>query len=376
MGKKANSRIAGYELLRIIAMMMVVMLHFNSRTGSLVLPGEWMNGAGIMAGFLEALCLPAVNVYVLLGAYFLSETSFKAERILRLEIRILFYSLLIPLILILFGVPVRGTGVWESAVYLFPVLTEHYWFVTAYVFMLLFSPVLNAAAERMSRRQLKSVILLLLLYFCFFKSVIPLQFVTDHMGYDFGWFLCLYLIAAYFRKYGFGRLEGAAASGGLYAVCTILIFALHMGLNRLSEAGLFTYYASVPFHYNSILCLASAAGLFALFRHVQLKEDGRAEALVRALAPHTFSVYLIHEHVDIRDRWAGIAVRLTGGIAEDAPFAYLGKALLAVLLVFIICVVIDCGRSMLLRLLKKSSVLRRTVAALRRAERNFYGDED
>ena len=39
--------------------------------------------------------------------------------------------------------------------------------MTAYVVMLLFSPVLNAAVCTLSRRQLKAVILLLLVFFSF-----------------------------------------------------------------------------------------------------------------------------------------------------------------------------------------------------------------
>ena len=201
-----GKRQANYELLRILAMLMVVVMHFLSHTGALPaagagrLPGE----REIFGVLLESFCIVAVNVYVLLSGFFLSEKAFSFRRLGRLWLQILFYTLLIPPALALLG-----KLSWREALdpyhlwtCLFPVESGHYWFATAYVVMLLFSPLLNAAVRALSRRQLKAVVLCLLAFFCFGKSLSVLPFGTDRYGYDFGWFCCLYLIAAYLRRYG------------------------------------------------------------------------------------------------------------------------------------------------------------------------------
>ena len=81
---------------------------------------------------------------------------------------------------------------------------EHYWFATAYMILYLLTPILSAAVKKMEKKQLQTVIVVLLLFFSVAKSVIPILIPTDHYGYDFGWFICLFLIASYIRLYGTG----------------------------------------------------------------------------------------------------------------------------------------------------------------------------
>ena len=88
-------RIASIELLRIAAMLMVVTLHYISKTGALALPGDEMTPVRYMGGLIESFCIVAVNVYVLISGYFLSAVPFKVSRGVRLLAQVLFYTLLI-----------------------------------------------------------------------------------------------------------------------------------------------------------------------------------------------------------------------------------------------------------------------------------------
>ena len=125
-------RIASIELLRIAAMLMVVTLHYISKTGALALPGDEMTPVRYMGGLIESFCIVAVNVYVLISGYFLSAVPFKVSRGVRLLAQVLFYTLLIPLVLKAAGLEIYGQDVWKAAAYFLPVSTEHYWFVSAY----------------------------------------------------------------------------------------------------------------------------------------------------------------------------------------------------------------------------------------------------
>ena len=66
----------------------------------------------------------------------------------------------------------------------------------------------------------------------------------------------------------------------------------------------FVYYFSVPYHYNFLLCLLSAIGLFYGFSGLRIRE-GRMADLARKAGALCFGVYLLHEHVDLRYRWYG-----------------------------------------------------------------------
>lgn len=66
-----KERQINYELLRIIAMLMIVSLHYLSKGGLLGDPSRAkMSATGYAAWLLEAFCLVAVNVYVLISGYF------------------------------------------------------------------------------------------------------------------------------------------------------------------------------------------------------------------------------------------------------------------------------------------------------------------
>lgn len=56
----------------------------------------------------------------------------------------IFYSVGIAGILVLTGiVPLSGLTIYEMMHYVFPVMEEHYWFVTAYIFLYLLAPLMN-----------------------------------------------------------------------------------------------------------------------------------------------------------------------------------------------------------------------------------------
>lgn len=338
MGKERGreGRQANYELLRIIAMLMVVTLHYLSHTGMLLTAGGEGGSVRVLGMLAESFCIVAVNVYVLISGYFLVEAGFKAKRIVTLVCQVLFYSVMIPLIMMGAGLAVSDGegGIYRLQQYLFPLQSEHYWFAASYVYLYLFMPVLNAAAKAMSKKQLQITIGGLLFLFCGVKSIVPMRFAMDRFGYDFGWFLCVYLLAAYIRLYGCPLVRDAKRAWGMYIGCCLLIFAMGTGLYMVNaKTGQFAYYMEVPYHYNFILCLLGAVGLFMAFRYVKVPK-GKVSELVCKLSPLTFGVYLFHEHIDIRNEWVGWIEEFTGPAAQSGVFGFLLRLSVSVLVVY------------------------------------------
>lgn len=312
-----KKRMANYELLRAVAMLMVVVLHFLTHSQSLLEAGERdsFNLVTLVGTALEFFSIAAVNTYVLISGYFGVKSSFRPSKAVSLLLQIWFYALLIPLALKMIfpaGLPtVEGTlptgqdlqGVYRWIRYLFPVETEHYWFATSYFMLYLLTPVLNGAVKIMSKRQLQITITGLLILFCGIKSISPVVFAFDKYGYDLSWFICVYLTAAYLGLYGCPLLEKRGWL--LYAGCSIGSMAVNLGMYWLSlKNDSFVYYFSVPYHYNFLLCLLSAIGLFYGFSGLRIRE-GRIADLARKAGGLCFGVYLLHEHVDLRYRWYG-----------------------------------------------------------------------
>lgn len=369
-----KKRVANYELLRAVAMLMILVMHFLSYSGSLPEAGngDSLNVVTFIGTVLEFFSIAAVNTYVLISGYFGVKGSFKPSKAVALLCQIWFYALLIPLVLKLVfpvglplmpetavgvaGLPV-GTGalsagqniqgIYKWIWYLFPIETEHYWFATSYFLLYLLTPVLNGAARAMSRRQLQITLGGLLILFCGIKSISPVVFAFDRYGYDLAWFICVYLVAAYLRLYGCPRLE--KRGWVVYAGSSIGCIAINLGMFLLSlKSDSWAYYFSVPYHYNFLLCLTAAIGLFYGFSRLRIRE-GKAAMLVRRMGALCFGVYLFHEHVDLRYRWYWWIKGIVNPAGKTGAGAFFLELIVCVVILFTAGLLIDYVRSMIFK---------------------------
>jgi surface polysaccharide O-acyltransferase-like enzyme len=344
--KKRN---ASFELLRIIAMLMIIVLHYNIHSDALLKPGEPATGVQLFAALMESFAITGVNVYVFLSGYFLSQLQTRPSRILQLLAQVYFYTIVISLAMIVVGTYVvhSGNSVFKIGQYLFPISSEHYWFVTAYLIMFILSPIMNAAVNTLSRKQLKWSILGLLVWFCFIKSIVPVMFPTDHYGYDFGWFICLYLIAAYIRKYDVVLFYNAKRSALVFVSSCLLGYAITVAVHYINlKTGRLNYYATVPTHFNFIFTLTGSLGLFSLFRYYRMKEGPLAQ-VSRFVGPLTFGVYLLHMHLEIRDRWVVWMEHLMGEVPTESVILFAWHLVRSVVIVFFAGVFVDWIRKMI-----------------------------
>ena len=213
MGKK-TVRQANMELLRIIAMMGITILHILYWNDAFLLGTNEITGLRIAGSVLESLCVPVVATYVMISGYYDTGIELRPARLLRLLAEVWFYSLGIHLLLRPAGQISSGESIWELARYVLPVMMGHYWFVTAFVVMELFAPLLAAAVDQVSKKTLRGMIAGLLIYESILKTVLPFQLTQDHQGYDLCFFLLLFLkhrrfkgeiFFLYLAGYGIGR---------------------------------------------------------------------------------------------------------------------------------------------------------------------------
>lgn len=297
-------RQASIEMLRSIAMLMVITLHYLDK-GAVLRPLTEIQGFyGYLPWFIESLSIVAVNTYVLVSGYFLLESGFRLKRLVNLVGQVLFYSLAVPVILVLGGViSIGDLTIYNLLFYVFPVQMNHYWFATSYIMLYILLPVLALGVKQLSKAQLKTTILLLLTVFSISKTVLPFLLEIDKKGYDVIWFICLFLIAGYIRLYGLPNINSSKKGFLLYGIGSILTFASIICLAGLSKRlGKFEYFILAPLDYNHILCLVGAVGLFLGFLHWNLKE-GMLSRIFVGIGPYTFGVYLLHENIDIRYLW-------------------------------------------------------------------------
>lgn len=104
-----------------------------------------------MAWLVEAFCLMAVNVYVLLSGYFGVESHWRIQKAVTLWDRC-FLLHGIALLAIPTGIlPLGERSIYQWFGYLFPIVTEHYWFATSYLFLFFLMPFLNAGVKKLEK---------------------------------------------------------------------------------------------------------------------------------------------------------------------------------------------------------------------------------
>ena len=345
-----KKRQVNFELLRVVAMLMIITLHYLSKGNvevKLSVDGSLYNHAVWLIG---AFCNAAVNAYVLISGYFLVEAKWNPKKLLSLLLQVLFYSILIPVILLLFGMaPVTDWNAYDWMNAILPIQTEHYWFATAYVVLYMLAPLLAAGIKNLSKKQLQITIGLLLLFFCIPKSINPVLIATDHYGYDYGWFICLFLIAGYIRLYGLSFFKNEKRSVILYVIFVIANFGVCalMGL-ICRRTGKLEYYMDMTYSYNYILVVLSSIALFYIFMYIKIP-DGKLAKCIGWLAPCTFGVYLLHENLAVRLQWPGwLGIESVKG--TPLIFAHL---IISILIVFIVGVMVDRVRITIFDAVKK-----------------------
>ncbi len=345
----------GIDLLRIFSMLMVVSLHYLGKGGLLDKAGHSVD-VYTVAWLLESLSIAAVNTYVLISGYLLCKKSFRTGRIVKIWLQTLFYSVGIMAVLML---PIPGGHfrpmMHEAFTAVFPITMNHYWFMTAYVIMVLFSPLLNLAIWKLNRKQHLMVMCLLLGLFSLPKSILPVRLEFDDFGYSGLWFLVVYVIAAYLRR--LREEAGPAGTGkksvrylGIYLLLVAAMWILTLALGWVYETtGHLFEIQGLPMEYNFLLNIGAAVFLFLTFSHLTIRAGGFRK-FIGLVSPYTLGVYLLHEHVLIRYEWPKWLFADRIGNCGILIVYWL----LAILLVFTAGILVDALREALFRLAAKT----------------------
>lgn len=355
-----KKRAANIELLRIIAMMMVVVLHFMRESGSLPTTEAAMSGiplttVNLLATFFESFCIVAVNVYILISGYFGVKARWRPSKVIGFVGQIWFYAIGLVLVFDILGLSkalgfapaMEVSGIYKWIKYLLPVSTGHYWFATAYFYLLLLMPLLNMAVSAMNKKQFTTVLAFLLIVFCGIKSLCPVELTMDSYGYDVVWFVCVYLTGAWLRLYG-KEVPGEKIRKyalPVYVVSCFLIgslmLLLYVILEKVSAA---SYYYTILLHYNFVLCLTGAVGLFLFFEKLTLKE-GSLTQIIRKAGKYCFGVYLLHEHLNLSKNWYPFLQKAVNPNQNEGVIYLLTELLFCVAVIFAVGMIIEICRS-------------------------------
>lgn len=294
-----NERNIGLDVLRNMSMMMIVTLHYLSKGGVLWNTAQEYTLQWYMVWFLEAICYTSVNIYVLISAFFLSTSAKKKvqwKKVFEMLATMCFYSWIIGGALWLSGI--CSFNIKDILCVVFPFITKSYWFINVYIVMYMLYPYINRGLLTLEKKDYQILISICVIFFSISQSVLPfVDWTLDEThGYGIIWFVTLYIIGSYIRKYPpkvnlLWSILIFLLCGLMCVACRRILLILLSGKN-LDLADIWYAYNSFPVFIGSIF-------LFCGFKNLRINNNFLLKCM-KWCTPGTLGVYLFHEQYKLR----------------------------------------------------------------------------
>ncbi len=280
------NRSSNFELLRIILILFVIVLHYNdtSRQGAFTFIENASNLNKLFLYGAESLSLCAVNAFLCLSGYFLSNrNNVNVRKIIHIFTVLFAFKLIVYLL----GAAAHHNITISELIYCF---VPNNYYANLYCVVFLLSPFLNLITRKLNEKKYFTFVIILTVLF----SVIPT--ITDYFlttftsfnmssvsaislygngrGFTLVNFILLYYIGGCIAKKNFYSNKKAAIS---YIASTILI-CLMMVINR-----------SASITYCNIFVVLQAASLVIIFKNVNYQSD-----IINSIAKSVWGIFCIH----------------------------------------------------------------------------------
>lgn len=332
---KRMGRNSNLELLRIISMLMIVIGHFCSQSGLIQNGSESNKIIGVLIGSFPKV---AVNIFLLLSVWFMTENQFDPRRVLRLWMESFFYVVGLTIVSsIVFPEKIQLSQIIKAP---FQILCWNVWFISTYLVLLMISPILNIISNKLTINQMWGGLGISFL-FCGIRTSFDNSASTLDALF---WFIfCFFLIATIKRsglyKSRISHLPSFYLIGiGIFILAlfvTIIIIDQYVISNRIVQ--LFARVAT-----NSLADIKTipnlCVSLLIFFGFLNLRP--RTNKVINSIASSTLSVYLIHQTpAFISILWSSIY--LCDLFLNVGPVAFLLYIIAIVVTLFAACWCID-----------------------------------
>lgn len=331
-----NERNSNLELLRIVSMVLIVAFHYAGHGFNRDLLDYTYNKY-----IIDILMIGGklgVNCFVLISAYFMIESKITLKKLMKLWTEIWFYSITILIIFYTWLVPDNFISFRVIIKNILPVIYSQYWFMTNYIILMILSPYLNKCIKIVGKEFHQNLILILTIMW----SIIMMIFPNSNLDFsNIGWFILLYLIAAYIRLYinlfldYKCHLKRLLIGISIYLI-SILIFNLAGDILNNKFLLKHSVYLANP---KSIVLLFISVELLMMF----LSMKKWSNKFINIIASATLGVYLIHDNNFVRPYlWKDLLNNQSMYHSEYLIF----HAICSIILVYIICTIIDLLRQL------------------------------
>lgn len=276
---KALTRKSNFELLRIVAMCMIILIHLSSAI-DLTSFGLKGNIGTILGGTIVGICNIGPSCFCLISGYF--GIKFSRQKLIKMELLMISFSLLETALLYwFFPQEMTGAALLEQLIKsIIPFASRKYWFYSCYLCLFIFSRFIKNFIEKLKEQELQIFIIVSLVIFSIFPTIFYFEIVQDS-GKGIVQMVLLYIIGRYIRLYKnfpIARWKCLLALLFLWVINTIsIMYPIHLGGITHSLC-----------RDNSITNLAMTIILFYLFKDINITSK-----IINYLTINIFAVFAL-----------------------------------------------------------------------------------
>lgn len=329
-------RQSNIELLRIVAMIMIVAHHFAVH-GGFTFAADTLSLNRFWLQFIQIGGKIGVDIFVLISGYFLIKSqSVKINKIIRFWVQIFLCSFLCFLIFTIIG---QGQfNIIALIKSIMPITFSEWWFASAYFILYLLSPYINKLLNILTKKQYRQLLLLLGICWCIFPTFTG----RSLQGSDLLWFIYLYAFAGYLRLFGFSSKLTSFKSLLLATVITLVTFSSAVAFDILgTKIPAFSNHATFFYGMQKLPIFMISVLMFAGF----LRSKIGYKKFVNTISAAMFGVYLIHDNWYVRQFLWKKVFHVSDYAESNLLIPY---SLLVIAAVFIGCTIIELARIHLL----------------------------
>lgn len=277
------------ELLRIVAMVMILILHANFLGVGAPEHVDFLEDAPRAWGqmVLESLCIVAIDVFVLISGWY--GIRFRKRRLAGFLFQVWFFTFVLYFVSLLFDRDLPPTPRYVGHL----VVMDPYWFARSYLLLYLLSPVLNKTIgylhHRVPRWGQGTPLLAVIALYALVQSIWG-WYGNSRLWGDEGdsvlTFVFLYFVGRWLRLYSkrSTRLPRWVYAMAYLVLCVAIAFMGGMAILHNDSSGCFFWYKNT-----SLPVIAAAIALFLLFRSFSFHNS-----IVNKVAASCFAVYLFN----------------------------------------------------------------------------------
>ena len=292
-----------------------------------------------------------VGLFFLLSGYFLIYKKASLRKVKKVIAQSYFYGwlyILFFLVLCFLNINVLELNNKDVIKYIInsvfiPFISGDYWFISAYVILVLVSPIVNEYIIKLNKKSL------LFLLFLFWLLGYVVSGITNVKYFELQKAIFFYLAGAYLRLFGKNKMKSRKGYAFISVAMWIIIVLLYLlkeyiGVNNAKIYNVSSVIINMIINYTIVPLIAIC--IFVYFESLELKYN----KTLNYIAGTTLGIYLIHESL-IGRNFIWYNLLKVDVMFEKTLFPF--YALIDIVIVFVVCSIIDMVRMKIMKLMDR-----------------------